>query len=151
MCKECLEIFQEFQTVKRSDWPSLNSEPTEALPASSSTNLQKNIGGEGMGGGVDPVASLLLRAAGSGNYGRSSRPMTVLSPHKSWDDASSGGRSLDDPPSVAARMNVGFDNPVPMRSITGRRRGSLESLQREERLMALNEVHFVYEIYMCMI
>ena len=55
----------------------------------------------------------------------------------SWDDASSG-RSQDDSPSVV-RMNVGFDNPTPMRSLSrGRRTESYDALQ--ERLMALNEV-----------
>ena len=139
MCKECLEIFQEFQTTKRSDGPSLNSDPIGCEPSSVklrnvSNSLQKNPG-EATAGGAD--ASNLLRA-GSGNYSRSTRPMTVLSPHKSWDDASSG-RSQDDSPSIL-RMNVGFDNPAPMRSISGQRE-SFESLhEREERLMALNEV-----------
>ena len=76
-------------------------------------------------------ATNLLRAP-SGNPGRSPLQVSVLSPHKSWDDASPG----DDQQSIA-RMNVGFDNPTPMRSISGQR-GSIR--ERDERLMDLNEV-----------
>lgn len=141
VCKECLEIFQEFQSVKRPDGFSLTSEPTGIEPQpspsrlhSTSTSLQKTLG-EGPSSVADTTT--LLRAS-SGNYGRSVRQMTVMSPHKSWDDASSV-RSQDDPPSIV-RMNVGFDNPTPLRSVSGRKE-SFESLQeREERLMALNEV-----------
>lgn len=116
--------------MKRSDGPSLTSDPSSselssAKLRSASNSVQKNLGE--VTGGADTLR------VGSGNYGRSMRPMTA---HKSWDDASSG-RSQDDTPS-ASMMNVGFDNPTPMRSIRGRR----ESLhERDERLMALNEVN----------
>lgn len=120
--------------MKRSDGLSLTSDPSSselssAKLRSASNSLQKNLGE--VTGGADTLR------VGSGNYGRSIRPMTV---HKSWDDASSGRSQGDDAPS-ASMMNVGFDNPTPMRSISGRRE-SFESLhERDERLMALNEVN----------
>ena len=194
MCKECLEIFQEFQTIKRPEGPGLTSEhPTSAIskqiptsassssssspssatavPASTSgvagkirsvsSSFQKNIhgageggsgGGGGGGGGSGGVGggsggggdTGAIRRTGSGSHARAvTRQLvgTVLSPHKSWDDASSG-RSQDDPPSGLARMDVGFDNPTSLRP-----KESYDSLrERDERLMALNEV-CVYVIY----
>ena len=159
MCKECLEIFQEFQTNKRHDGASLTSDPSSAgpkpIPSSSSSlavpapsgvaarlrsvssSLQKNVaavtGDSSPSGGGGGVGDLLR--AGSGNQGRVGRQqmVAVLSPHKSWDDASSG-RSQDDPPSALSRVNVGFDNP----GSSLRPRESLH--ERDERLMALNEV-----------
>lgn len=133
--------------MKRSDGPSLTSDPSSselssAKLRSASNSVQKNMGE--ITGGADTLR------VGSGNYGRSTRPMCA---HKSWDDASSG-RSPDDTPS-ASMMNVGFDNPKPMRSISGRRE-SFESLhERDERLMALNEVRekegdlCIYQSYTC--
>ena len=120
-----------------------NEPPTasSASPAtknrSGSNSLQRNTGESPNGSGTDTVSVL---RANSGNYGRSVRQIpTVLSPHKSWDDASSG-RSQDEHPPSVSRMNVGFDNPTPLRSISGQKE-SFESIhEREERLMALNEV-----------
>ena len=139
VCKECLEIFQEFQSVKRSDGASLNSDKRGSEPSSSSSaklrsasnSLQKNLG-EGTGGGMD-TANLLR--VGSGNYGRSPRQVSMLSPHKSWDDTSAG----DDEQSVSG-MSVGFDNPTPMHSVSHQREGFGSLRERDERLMALNEV-----------
>ena len=160
MCKECLEIFQEFQTNKRPEGPGLTSDPTSAdprpVPSSSSavptpssvaarlrsvsSSLQKNIAGGGGGGGDSPGSGggggdtgTLPRAGTGGNHARAGRQqMAMLNPHKSWDDASSG-RSQDDPPSALTRMNVGFDNPASLRPKEG-------LPERDERLMALNEV-----------
>lgn len=122
--------------------PTGNEPPTASSSSATrlrngSNSLQKNTGESPSGNGTD-TASLLR--ANSGNYGRSVRQITtVLSPHKSWDDASSG-RSQDDHPPSVSRMNVGFDNPTPLRSISGQKE-SFESIhEREERLMALNEV-----------
>ena len=153
MCKECLEIFQEFQAFKRSGGPGLNpadphqcSEPAPASLRSASNSLQKNPGEQAPAVAAD--GATLLRA-GSGSFGRNVHPMSMLSPHKSWDDASSG-RSQDDllaSPSVP-RLNGGFDNPTPLRSMSGRRE-IFESLhEREERLMALNEVRHARAMYM---
>ena len=187
MCKECLEIFQEFQTIKRpegsvltSDPSSANSKPaptsasssSSAAPASSSGvatkmrsvsgSFQKNVavagegggsgagvggnggGGGGSGGGGEAGA---IRRTGSGNHARvvtRQSVATVLSPHMSWDDASLG-RSQDDPPSGLARMDFGFDNPTSLRP-----KESFESLhERDERLMALNEVHMYAPTCVC--
>lgn len=178
MCKECLEIFQEFQTIKRPEGPGLTSNPTSTgakptlssaassspssatAPASSSgvaakirsvsNSFQKNVvpgGGEGGGGGGGGSGgggsggggdTLTIRRTGNGSHTRAGARQsvtTVMSPHKSWDDASSG-RSQDDPPSGLARMNVGFDNPTSLRP-----KENFESLdERDERLMALHEV-----------
>ena len=190
MCKECLEIFQEFQTIKRPEGSGLTSDPTSAnskpaptsasssssspssaaAPASSSgvaakmrsvsSSFQKNVavagegggsgagvggsggggGGSGGGGEAGPI-----RRTGSGNHARAvtrQSMATVLSPHMSWDDASLG-RSQDDPPSGLARMDIGFDNPTSLRP-----KESFESLhERDERLMALNEVHLSAPTY----
>ena len=84
--------------------------------------------------------------AGSGSYSSRatmSRPVSVLSPHVSWDDASAG-RSQEVAELSPSRSNVQFDNPTNLgRSVSGRARSSFESIGVEgveEEILTLDEV-----------
>ena len=137
VCKECFGIFREFQNSKRTDGLGLATDLSagEILPPSRrlSSSQTEKIGVGGMEGAN-------INRGASGNFSRA--PLkNVLSPHKSWDDTSSG-RSQDDiltSPSVP-QLNGGFDNPTPRRSLTGRKDSFDTFQERDERLLALNEV-----------
>ena len=93
----------------------------------------------------------LLPTPGSGNFNRprttSSRPvaMSVLSPHKSWDEATSSGRSqgeglMDMSPSRGSNME--FDLPTPTRR--KRKPSSFDAMaaarQQRQSVLILDEV-----------
>ena len=144
VCNQCLDIFQEFQTSKGKSESagqtdsSQNSEiqhpprSIAATPPKSQLELPLNV----------PPESPLVRG-GSGTYSRSTRPMSILSPHKSWDDTTSiRSQEVEMSPS---RMNFEFDNPTPLRSLSStatRRQSGLRPVtsETEERLLALGEV-----------
>ena len=141
VCGECLEIFQEFHASKGTPESagqtdsSQNSElphSTAATPPKSQLELPLSM----------PPESPLVRG-GSGTYSRSTRPMSILTPHKSWDDTSSiRSQEVEMSPS---RMNFEFDNPTPLRSLSTtatRRQSGLRPVtsETEERLLALGEV-----------
>ena len=137
VCKECQEIFQEFHTAKMKQEPNPNQSNGES-PADGSLSPRSGNTPIKSLDPLQPPESPIIRA-GSGNYTRSTLPMSVLSPHKSWDDGSSSrSQEIEQSPS---HTNVEFDNPTPLHS---RRQSSYDSLhlatERDERLLALEEV-----------
>ena len=85
----------------------------------------------------------------------SARPVNMLSPHKSWDEASLRSPEIAD--MSPSRTNVlEFDLLTPhRRSLTTSRRQSnfdspLRVEQREEKIVALEKVQLSYIIYMYM-
>jgi len=150
VCRECLDIFQEFHASKgRMEPAGLNnaSQPGGEAPHSPrsvlATPTKSQLEQPPQGGFLLQESSLMK--GGSGNYSRSPRPMSGLTPHMSWDDTASIRTSeVEMSPS---RMNLEFDNPTPLRSLSSGsvRRQSKAGLQpvtskTDERLLALGEV-----------
>ena len=122
---------------KCSEGPSLGVEccPGDQPSAKShsvSGNLQK-IPEQSAGSAESPSPF----RGGSGNFSLNTRVISALSPQKSWDEASSGRSPDDRLASPCVTHNRGFDLPTPLSG----RKSSFDSLrEREERIMALNEV-----------
>ena len=156
VCKECLDIFQEFHSSKmkqevNSNQPSDSQAITDGSLSPRPPPMMGTPPKPQMG---DPQQTLhspdgpLVRGGSSGNFsGRSALPLSILSAQMSWDNASSGRSTqelIDGSPSHM-QTNVEFDNPTPLRSMSGRRQSSYGSIhqlatERDERLLALDEV-----------
>lgn len=68
--------------------------------------------------------------------------MSILSPHKSWDEASSG-RSQEIADMSPSRPNIEFDNPTPTRRRTSARVSSTfdsVTTRKRESIIILDEV-----------
>lgn len=68
--------------------------------------------------------------------------MSILSPHKSWDEASSG-RSQEIADMSPSRTNIEFDNPTPTRRRTSARVSSTfdsVTTRKRESIIILDEV-----------
>ncbi len=155
VCKECHDIFQEFHTSKMKQEANGNQlTDSQATDGSLSPRSLTAMGTPTKSQTGDPQQFLQpsdspVGRGGSGNFGggRTSRPLNILGAQKSWDNASSGRSSqeiVDLSPSHL-QTNVEFDNPTPIRSLSGRKQSSLGSLQQlptetDERLLALEEV-----------
>ena len=83
--------------------------------------------------------------------------MSILSPHKSWDDASSG-RSQEvmgdmSPSRPMSSGMVEFDNPTPTRrKMSSRKQSSFDTIterQQRESIMILDEVCMYVCVYVC--
>ena len=117
-----------------------------AKPYGSSGNLQK-IPEQTAGGGAENPS---LFRVGSGNFSLNPCAISTLSAQKSWDEASSGRSPDDRLASPRVTHNRGFDLPTPLRSVSGRK-SSFDSIQeRQERIMALNEVRISICVCVCL-
>ena len=145
VCKGCFQIFKEYN-------------------ASRNTVPEASVGGGGGGGAntssdmqgtetaslvptVDVPQSIRTaesplpsrKAVGDSHNVRTSLSVNVLSPHKSWDDNTSV-HSMEMDLSPTRGKGLEFDNPISLR------KPSVAS-EREERLLALHEVHTYTYVY----
>ena len=140
MCKDCCEIFTEFRLSKMS-----KSQPGDPVkPDHPPSPLHPSVKQLGM---ESPQS---LQSSGSFNRshphsGTRTTNMNILSPHKSWDEASLG-MSQEITDISPSRNNIAeFDGHAPSsrRRLSGRKPTNFDTIsakQQQETIMILDEV-----------
>lgn len=143
VCRECYTIFKE-NNQSKSKLESSAKPLTESFNNDTSLPVSQNL--EGAPPTSVSESSLLRSVSTPMSWTMSVRPVNMLSPHKSWDDASVRNQDtiVDMSPSRTSVLEL--DHPTPLRRslTTSRRQNNFDSPlrmdQREEKLMALEKV-----------
>ena len=154
VCRECYTIFREKNQSKSK--PESSAQPlTESFNNDTSLPTSQNL--EGAPPTSISESSILRSMSTPMSWTMSVRPTNMLSPHKSWDDASIRNQDTMTDMSPSRTSVLELDHPTPLRRslTTSRRQSNFDSPlrvdQREERMMALEKVFTLIqlEIFSC--
>ena len=151
MCNECHAIFLENSLLKAKSETTVQQQlTTESFNNDTPLPSQQNLD-------APPTSvsesSILRSVTGPMTRTMTMRPASLLSPHKSWDEASLRNAEVSD--MSPSRMNslLELDHPTPNRrslTATGSRRQNFDSPlrveQREDKIVALEKVRQTYNL-----